>query len=46
VRRPDQYQAIVERHFRVRRVDQQRGYFFELRQNSLYTDFVILECST
>ncbi len=46
VRRPDQYRAIVERHFRVRRVDQDRGHVLSLPQNSLYNDFVILECGT
>ncbi len=46
VRRPDQYRAIVERHFRVRRIDQDRGHVLSLPQNSLYNDFVILECGT
>ena len=39
VRRPD-------RHFRVRRIDQDRGHDLSLSQNLLYNDFVILECST
>ena len=40
VRRPDQYRAIVERHFRVRRVDQGRSHVVSLPHN----DLVILEC--
>jgi SAM-dependent methyltransferase len=44
VRRPEQYRALVEQHFHVRRVDQDRSHVFSLPQNSLYNDFVILEC--
>jgi len=40
VRRPDQYRAIVERHFRVRRVDQGISHVVSLPHN----DLVILEC--
>ena len=44
VRRPDQYRALVERHFRVRRVDHDRSHIFSLPLNSLHHDLVILEC--
>lgn len=44
VRHPDQYQAIVERYFRVRRIDRDRTHVLSLPQNSLYNDFVIFEC--
>ena len=44
VRRPDQYRILVERHFQVLRVDQDRSHVFSIPQNSLYNDVVILEC--
>jgi len=40
VRRPEQYRALVERHFQVRRVDHDPSHVFSLPQN----DFVVLEC--
>jgi SAM-dependent methyltransferase len=46
VRQPDQYRAIVERHFRVRRVDWHRSHLFSLPRNPVYNDLVILECGT
>jgi cyclopropane fatty-acyl-phospholipid synthase-like methyltransferase len=44
VRRPDQYRAIVERHFCVRRVEQERSHVISLPRNPVYSDLVILEC--
>jgi SAM-dependent methyltransferase len=46
VRQPDQYRAIVERHFRVRRVDWDRSHVVSLPRNPVYNDLVILECGT
>ena len=46
VRQPDQYRAIVERHFRVRRVDRDRSHVVSLPRNPVYNDLVILECGT
>jgi SAM-dependent methyltransferase len=46
VRQPDQYRAIVERHFRVRRVEWDRSHVVSLPRNPVYNDLVILECGT
>ena len=46
VRDPDQYRAIVERHFRVRRIAQHRSPVISLPRKPVYNDLVILECGT
>lgn len=44
VRRGEDYRRLIERQFRVRRLDRERSHVWSLKHNPLHQDLVIFEC--
>jgi SAM-dependent methyltransferase len=44
VRRSDDYRRLIERQFRVKRLERERSHVWSLNRNPLHQDMVVFEC--